>query len=304
VTVRQTSHDVEGTVFDMDSFAVHDGPGIRLAVYLKGCPLSCEWCHSPESQQRHPELIFVRDRCLACGACADACTRGVHTVDGGEHSLLRSSCEVCGRCVGACPTGALGTVGYRIAASEVVSKAARMSPFFAHSQGGITLSGGEVSGQASFAEQVLRGCQALGVHTAIETSGACDWEPLGRLVPHTDLVLYDLKLIDSDAHRRWTGASNRQILENASRLPGCKTQVRVPLIPGITDTDQNLSEIYSFAAEAGLRNVALLPYNPSAAAKYEWLGQSYALSGEVQPPDRLEELVRMGCQLGLHVSFG
>ena len=193
--------DVQGLIFDIDSFAVHDGPGIRMAVYLKGCPLSCAWCHSPESQGTACEMTLVRDRCAVCGACVVACPQTVHSVAEGEHVLDRERCLVCGACVEACPNGALQIKGYSISSGEVVTKAVRMKPFFQPSGGGITLTGGEVTGQPEFATAVLAGCRDEGIHTAIETSGACSWPRLRSLVDLCDLVLYDLKIYDAGCHQ-------------------------------------------------------------------------------------------------------
>jgi pyruvate formate lyase activating enzyme len=179
-----------------------------------------------------------------------------------------------------------------------------LKPFFDHSGGGITLTGGEVTCQTDFAEAVLAGCRSLGIHTAIETCGACSWPQLERLVTHTDLVLYGLKLIDEKEHRRWTGASNRQILHNAMRLTGRNVRVRVPLIPEITDTGENLQGLFTFMRRAGLSSVALLPYNPSSAAKYEWLGLTYTIQGEPQNRDRLNSLIGMAQREGLEACIG
>lgn len=294
--------DLEGLVFDIDTFAVHDGPGIRMAVYLKGCPLACKWCHSPESRRPSPELIFMRDRCAMCSACVAACPRGVHSLAEEVHSIARGTCAACGTCVEHCPHGALAIKGNRVRAEAVAARAIRMKPFFDRSGGGITLTGGEPTQQADFADAVLLECRAHGIHTVVETSGACDWQPLARLLEHTDLVLYDLKLIDDKEHRRWTGVSNRQILRNASRLSDRCVQVRVPLIPGVTDTDDNLRGIFTFARDAGLASVALLPYNPSTAAKYEWLDLPYEVKGEPQDTSRLQALASMARGMGLEVS--
>jgi pyruvate formate lyase activating enzyme len=287
-------------LFDIDTFAVHDGPGIRLAVYLKGCPLSCRWCHSPESQRHAPELAFARDRCTLCGRCVAACPEHVHRIVGSEHALDRDRCLVCGQCAARCPSRALSIKGYTASVDQVVGRAVRMKPFFDHSDGGITLSGGEVTLQAEFAAAVLAACRSAGIHTAIETCGASSWSRLERVAKHADLILYDLKLIDDRAHRRWTGAPNGQILDNVRRLAASyNVQVRIPLIPGITDTVSNLRGIFEFMRTIGLSSVALLPYNPSAGAKYEWLDMPYTIRAEPQSELALAEFVSMAQSLGL-----
>ncbi|MEI7832052.1 MAG: glycyl-radical enzyme activating protein [bacterium] len=290
---------MEGMIFDLDTFAVHDGPGIRMAVYLKGCPHSCRWCHSPESRSPQAELILLHDRCIGCGVCVGVCTNHAHELRDGNHLIKRELCTACGRCCEYCPQHALAIKGYPISVETLVNKARRMKPFFTHSGGGITLTGGEVTGQADFAAEVLKRCRAEGIHTAIETSGACNWEALSQVVAHADLILYDLKLIDDTAHRYWVGASNQIILANAVRLAGHNLQVCVPLIPGITDTEENLAGIFAFMHSAGLATVALLPYNPSAAAKYEWIGQQYEITGEVQRAEQLRGFVEMARAAGI-----
>ena len=297
----------DGLIFDIDTFAVHDGPGIRLAVYLKGCPLRCEWCHSPESQEPSPELIFLPDRCTRCGACEAACEAGVHEVRPDGHALDRAKCRLCAACVEQCPSGSLLIVGRSVSPREIVQRAVRMRPFFKHSGGGVTLSGGEPTAQADFAAAVLAGCREAGVHTALETAGTCEWEMLDRLARLADLILYDLKLIDDAAHLRHTGASGRGILDNARRLAGScarRVRVRVPLIGGITDTDENLRGIFAFMRGAGLRSVELLPYNPSTAAKYQWLGRRLEIDPEPQGGERLRHALALAGSAGLDAVVG
>jgi pyruvate formate lyase activating enzyme len=207
--------------------------------------------------------------------------------------------------VAECAAGALAVKGYGVSAQEIVARAVRMRPFFEHSGGGVTLTGGEVTCQPDFAEAVLRGCREQGIHTAVETNGACPWEQLARLLPYCDLVLYDIKLMDEGEHIRWTGGSNQLILENAKRLAenGVMTQVRVPLIPGVTDSNENLQRAFSFMREVGLRSVSLLPYNPSTAAKYEWLDLPFNIEGEPQGQTRLQELLRLATEAGLDATL-
>jgi len=291
-----------GTIFKIKRYAIHDGPGIRTTLFFKGCPLDCRWCHSPESQAFEPDLVFIADRCVLCGACAAACPHDAHAVDGRRHIIMREKCRMCRSCVEACPTGALAMKGFTARAGEIVRRARRMKPFFRHTGGGVTLTGGEPGAQPRFAEAVLAGCREHGIHTALETSGAVEGAPFAALVRLADLILYDLKIMDSRMHARWTGAGNERIVDNLLRIDPARVQVRVPLIPGVSDTAENLAAIFAFCAEHGLCSVALLPYNGATAAKYEWLGLQYTLPGAPQTPEQIEAICAMPQARGLTLS--
>jgi pyruvate formate lyase activating enzyme len=217
--------------------------------------------------------------------------------------MAREACRLCGACVENCAAGALAVKGYRVSTEAIVAKAERMKPFFDHTGGGVTLTGGETTLQPDFALAVLEGCRERGIHTAVETAGACEFETIERIAGASDLVLYDLKLIDDAEHRRWVGATNERILDNAARLAGGNIEVRIPLIPGVTDKDENLGGLFRFCAANGLTRVALLPSNPSAAAKYEWLGLDYELESEPQSAERLGEILSEAARQGLSATI-
>ncbi len=275
---------IRGLVLDIDRFATHDGPGIRTAVFLKGCALRCTWCHSPESQSFQAELIFMENRCTACGLCLEACPRGALTAadPGGSKSssriaLDRAACDSCGACAEVCYPGALKMFGEWRQAGALAAEIARDSPFFQASGGGVTLTGGEASQQGAFAAAFLTACRRFGLATAVETNGAASWRVLERMARVTDLILFDLKHMDPIQHRRLTGVPNRIPHANLRRLvaSGAKVEVRVPCIPGINDSSENIQATAEFVHLLGLHTIHLLRYNPAAGAKYTWLGRVY-----------------------------
>ena len=304
-------------VLDIDRFSTHDGPGIRTAVFLKGCPLSCKWCHSPESQSAKEELLYQRMRCTGCGACAEACGRKAITRDGevieGIAGVIvhREKCEVCFSCVKACPARAMRKAGTEYSARELAASIKPDLPFFRNSGGGVTVSGGEPLAQPDFTLELLSLCRESGIDTLLETSGQGSREKLEKIAPFCSMIYFDLKLLDPEKHREWTGATNTVILENLRALCGMdseKITIRVPCIPGVNDSPESIREIAFFAAGLGLWNIQLLPYNVMAGEKYRWIGKPYPLGSTHDGPqgrDKLyyEELNRLAEAAGLSVIY-
>lgn len=267
--------DPQGIIFDIKHFAVHDGPGIRTTVFFKGCPLSCAWCHNPEGMRRQPELVRYEGRCITCEACVAACPNVAHENVDGKMVYHRERCELCGECVEACYSNALVIFGRTVSVAEVLAEVRQDADFYRSSGGGVTLSGGEPLAQARFAVELLRQCKAEGLATALDTCGAVPWPVLESALPYTDLVLYDLKLMDAEQHARYTGLSNTLILENLRRLDqrGLPIEIRLPLIPGIND-GANLEATRAFLASlAHPVHIRLLPYHRMAGSKYDRLGR-------------------------------
>lgn len=249
-----------GVVFDIKEFSVHDGPGVRTTVFMKGCPLSCKWCHNPEGLSPKPEIMVRTARCRHCGRCMQPC----------EHE----ECKPYGRCLEACPDGLVSVAGRVWESGKLAEKLLQNADFMQSSGGGVTISGGEPTMQVDFVCELLD--QLADVHRAVQTCGFCDGERFLRVVERVELVMMDIKLADPAAHKRWCGVDNAPILANFQRLKqsGKPYIIRIPLIPDITDTEENLRAI---SAIVGDSRVELLPYNSFAGAKYEGVGRTYTL---------------------------
>jgi len=273
-----------GIVFDIQRYSIHDGPGIRTTVFLKGCPLRCSWCQNPESQNREPELLLNKTLCIGCGRCIPVCTAGANSLFGKRSRIDRAKCVRCGICVTSCPNQARRMSGKLMTVDEVVKEVKKDLKFYETSGGGVTLSGGEATFQPDFASAILRKSKELMIHTALETCGYVSWKVLDELLPYVDLVLYDIKHWDSERHQRGTGVGNQIIFENARRVAGLKPmKVRVPLIPGFNDSEHDIRSIASFVGL--LPNqiaMELLAYNPLGEGKYERLGKEEKEHKEVQ----------------------
>lgn len=253
------THTVKGMIFDIKEFTVHDGPGVRTTVFFKGCPLSCIWCHNPEGMDPGPTLTVREAMCDHCGICRRPCTH--------------DDCRPHGRCLHICPKGLISIAGKQVTAGALAAKLAPSAPLFGE-DGGVTLSGGEPLGQPQFAAALAESLHEYGIRVALQTSGFSSEEAFLRVLSAVDYVLFDLKLANDEAHRRYTGVSNTPIHRNLAHLKqsGKPHVIRIPLIPGITDTRENLS---SLAVLAGESPVELMPYNPYAGAKYPNVGRQF-----------------------------
>jgi pyruvate formate lyase activating enzyme len=298
-----------GLVFDIKRFSIHDGPGIRTTVFLKGCPLHCSWCHNPESQDSKPDVMLRPGRCIACEACIEVCPEhAISACDDGTVVTDREKCVRCGTCTDTCYAEARQQVGEEITVAETLDRIELDRSFYEESGGGVTLSGGEPLLQRDFVRGVLKSCRERDIRTAVDTSGAVSWKALESVAPWTDLFLYDIKHMDDGAHRQTTGVSNRRILENLRRLSaaGQNINLRFAVIPGVNDSEQNIRETGRFAAALPQRHpLSILPYHAAAEDKYKRLNQSYTL-GDINPPSdgRMAEIAALLGGYGLEVKTG
>ena len=262
-------------VFDIEKFAVHDGPGIRTVVFIKGCPLHCLWCHNPESQSFEPELLFDSGKCTMCGKCVSICPQHCHAIADGKHSFERINCVHCGKCTESCPAEALKAVGRKMSVSEVMAEVEKDRVFYQNSGGGITLSGGEPLAHFDFSSALLKAAKDAGLHTAVETSGFAPWERINELLPLVDLWLWDVKAVP-EKHEKLTGVPAQPILENLKKLDqsGASIMLRCPLVPGINDEDVALNHIADLANTLkNVQRIDLEPYHPMGEGKSRNLGR-------------------------------
>jgi pyruvate formate lyase activating enzyme len=297
-----------GIIFNVMRYSVHDGPGIRTTVFFKGCPLRCRWCHNPESFISPLQATYRPNRCLRCGDCLPACPAGAIDRQGGDIVTDWAQCRQCGDCVAICPAEAREVVGRITGATELMEEIARDTIFFDESGGGVTFSGGEPLLQPEFLLSLLQACRTKGIHTAIDTTGYAPPEIVEQISDWTDLFLYDLKVVDEARHLEYTGVSNTLILKNLQWLAarGKAIIIRIPVIPGMTDTPENIRQVGEFvAALPNVVSLELLPYHAAGLGKYERLRLNYTMpeTAQVTPA----EVDRIACELqqyGIRIEIG
>ena len=286
------------TIFDIKHFAVHDGDGIRTTVFFKGCLLRCVWCHNPEGLARKSELAYLSEKCVGCGACAKVCPNGAHSLTG-THSLSLTDCTLCGACADACQNDALTLYGREVTVEDILPELLEDRDFY-FPRGGVTLSGGECLLQADFCRELLACLKAEGIHTAVDTSGAIPREAIEKVLPYTDLFLYDIKAHDEEAHRRCTGYSNRQILDNLVYLDsvGAEIEIRIPFVPDYNDTE--MEAIARFLSTLkNVRGVKVLPYHRLSDGKYRSLGLPPTPEIRIPSADEINEAKQILSSVGL-----
>ena len=281
---------MKARVFEIKRFAVHDGDGIRTTVFFKGCTLKCVWCHNPEGIGFEPELAFFENKCMLCGACVKVCPQNTHKIENGIHIFEREKCISCGKCEETCFNSALTLYGKEMSIEELMPILLEDKDFYDTSGGGVTISGGECLCHAEFCAELLKQLKNNGIHTAVDTCGFVSREAIDRIMPYTDIFLYDLKAYDEEVHIKCTGFSNKNILENLKYIDECGKQieVRIPFVPGFNS--EQIEKIAKFMR--GLKNltkVRVLPYHNFAGTKYKALGMENILPNNLPKKEEIEK---------------
>ena len=269
-----------GIIFNIQRYSIHDGPGIRSTVFLKGCPLRCKWCSNPESINPYPEIFFRIDKCDQCGKCLDVCTPHAITIFEDSIEIDRNKCNLCMKCEVVCSFGAINHIGRRANINEVVSEVMRDELFYNNSGGGVTISGGEPLYQIDFTLNLLKEFKKRSIHTTIDTTGYAKWEDLEKILDYIDLILFDIKHLDNEIHQKGTGVKNGLILNNLERIlkKKLKVWIRVPVIPDFNNSKGYMRELGKFLSEKPIEKVSLLKYHEWGKHKYEYLDRTYPLN--------------------------
>ncbi|MEN8245123.1 MAG: glycyl-radical enzyme activating protein [Thermodesulfobacteriota bacterium] len=297
-----------GIIFDIKRYAIHDGPGIRTTVFFKGCPLTCPWCHNPEGIDQSPRVVYRKSMCIGCLECIDACPE--KALSPGPDGIITNElyCQHCGTCVDTCPAGARERAGKTETVESLMETIRKDVPFFDTSGGGVTFSGGEPLMQAQFLWEMLEACGKEDIHRVLDTTGYTDPDTLKRVARGIDLFLFDLKFMNAEQHRHFTGVSNEQILKNLELLAnlGSRIIIRIPLIPGINDNKDNINNMATFLAHLPqIKTVHILPYHDFQKSKYEKFSMNYQ-ARDIKPPspERVEAIRKHLADTGLSVEVG
>lgn len=280
---------MKAKIFEIKRFAVHDGDGIRTTVFFKGCPLKCVWCHNPEGIDFKPQLAYYENKCIGCGECINVCPNEAHFIKNSTHIYDREKCSLCGKCTAVCLGDALTFYGKEMTVDELLKLLLEDKDFYETSGGGVTLSGGECLMQADFCEELLKKLKENGIHTAIDTCGFVPKEAFDKVMPYTDIFLYDLKAFEEDVHIKCTGVSNKLILENLKYVDslGKKVEIRIPFVPDFNDTQ--ITEIAEFLGKLkNITKIKVLPYHNYAGTKYMAINMKNTLPEKLPSTDEIK----------------
>lgn len=297
----------KGLVFNIQRFSIHDGPGMRTTVFIKGCPLKCPWCSNPESQILTPNLMARNVNCRGCGACAKVCPEGaIHLTEEGKREIAWERCTHCLECVNACIYQSLNVCGQYMDAEEILDEVMRDEDFYFNSGGGLTVSGGEPLGQTDFVEALLVKAKYKGLNVALDTTGHAPWEKMKQILHLTDLILWDIKHLDNRIHKETTGVDNRLIMENLARAAkSVPIWLRIPLIARFNDSEEHIREVAKLGQRLGAGRISLLPYHEGGKSKCGQIGRDYTFEmGTAPASEHIEHLKQLIEGMGLKAAIG
>jgi len=298
----------KGIIFDIKRYAIHDGPGIRTTAFFKGCPLRCLWCCNPESYKMAPEIVYTENRCIHCGSCQMVCPNNAIKISKNKLEIIRENCKGCGICAIECPANALELSGKPYSVNELLAEVEKDSTFYQQSEGGITVSGGECTMQSEFLLSFLKKCKENYLHVTLDTCGFVEWNIFKEIIKHADLVLFDVKIINEEQHIKYTGKSNKLILENLNKLSkiGIPIIIRIPLIPGFNDSEKEMNAMADTVSKLkNIQEVNILPYHRLGESKHTRLGNEYKMKN-TNPPTYacLEKAKNFFISKGIKIKIG